>query len=307
MDRSPESSFWHRIQRIPRHYIYLLLAGVVAWQLLFPIQLPVVPSSATKGVYDAIAAVPDDKLVVISTDWDASTEAETAPQTQAVMHACFQHRKRFAIMNLQPPMGVKLANDLAEEAAREYGAEYGVDWCNWGYKYGYENVLMALGKNVPKAVGDDFYGKPVTELPMMEGVADIKDVGIVVIVDGFLERRAPLGGLEAVDVALCAAQGLLVAAAESVRVPGNVQGVIARTVVLPAGVDWARNHVVVVGQGAGIESLPLGIVERGDLPPRFAGGIWCSRLDPGQVVARAPTHPDRVRDHHLSRGCRQIV
>ena len=184
MDRSPESSFWHRIQRIPRHYIYLLLAGVVAWQLLFPIQLPVVPSSATKGVYDAIAAVPDDKLVVISTDWDASTEAETAPQTQAVMHACFQHRKRFAIMNLQPPMGVKLANDLAEEAAREYGAEYGVDWCNWGYKYGYENVLMALGKNVPKAVGDDFYGKPVTELPMMEGVTDIKDVGLVVIVTG---------------------------------------------------------------------------------------------------------------------------
>lgn len=184
MDRSPESSFWHRIQRIPRHYIYLLLAGVVAWQLLFPIRLPVVPSSATKGVYDAIAAVPDDKLVVISTDWDASTEAETAPQTQAVMHACFQHRKRFAIMNLQPPMGVKLANDLAEEAAREYGAEYGVDWCNWGYKYGYENVLMALGKNVPKAVGDDFYGKPVTELPMMEGVADIKDVGLVVIVTG---------------------------------------------------------------------------------------------------------------------------
>ncbi len=184
MDRSPEGSFWHRIQRIPRHYIYLLLAGVVAWQLLFPIRLPVVPSSATKGVYDAIAAVPDDKLVVISTDWDASTEAETAPQTQAIMHACFQHRKRFAIMNLQPPMGVKLANDLAEEAAREYGAEYGVDWCNWGYKYGYENVLMALGKNVPKAVGDDFYGKPVTELPMMEGVADIKDVGLVVIVTG---------------------------------------------------------------------------------------------------------------------------
>lgn len=184
MHRSPESSIWHRIQRIPRHYVYLLLAGVVAWQLLFPIRLPVVPSSATRGVYEAIAAVPDDKLVVISTDWDASTEAETAPQTQAVMHACFQHRKRFAIMNLQPPMGVKLANDLAEETAREYRAEYGVDWCNWGYKYGYENVLMALGKNVPKAVGDDFYGKPVTELPMMEGVADIKDVGLVVIVTG---------------------------------------------------------------------------------------------------------------------------
>jgi hypothetical protein len=181
--RAPDN-LWTRIQRIPRHYVYLLLAGVVVWQLLYPIRLPVVPSVPTRGVYQAIQAVPDGKLVIISTDWDASTQAETAPQTQAVMHACFQNGKRFAIMNLQPPMGVKLANDLAEEAAREYGAEYGVDWCNWGYKYGYENVLMSLAKNIPNAIGDDFYGKPVADLPMMRDVHDIKDVGLVVLVTG---------------------------------------------------------------------------------------------------------------------------
>ena len=173
-----------RIQQIPRHYIYLLLTGVVVWQLLFPIRLPITPSGPTRGVYDAVAAVPDDKLIIITTDWDASTQAETGPQTQAIIHACFQNDKKFVIMNLQPPMGVKLAQDLAQEAAKEYGAVYGVDYANWGYKYGYENVLMAMAKNIPNAIGDDFYGKPVGELPLMQDVDDIHDIGLVVIVTG---------------------------------------------------------------------------------------------------------------------------
>ena len=184
MQQTAPTSFWQRLQQIPRYYIYLLLAGVVVWQLIFPIQLPIVPSAATQGVHEAIRAVPDDKIIIITTDWDASTQAETGPQTQSVIHACFQERKRFAIMNLQPPMGVKLAQDLAEEAARDYDVSYGVDWCNWGYKYGYENVLMALAKDIPATIGDDFYGNPVTDLPMMQGLEDIEDVGLVVEVTG---------------------------------------------------------------------------------------------------------------------------
>jgi hypothetical protein len=184
MEQPSPASFWMRMQQIPRYCIYLLLAGVVVWQLLFPIQLPIVPSAATIGVKEAVEAVPDDKLIIITTDWDASTQAETGPQTQAIIHACFQAEKRFAIMNLSPPMGVKLAHDIAQEAAEEYGATYGVDWCNWGYKYGFGNVLMALAKDIPKAVGDDSYGKRVTELPMMSGVRDIEDIGLVVEVTG---------------------------------------------------------------------------------------------------------------------------
>lgn len=184
MDTQQPQNLWSRIERIPRHYIYLLLIGVVVWQLLKPIHLPIRVSPTTRGVYQAIEDVPDDKLIIISTDWDASTQAETGPQTRAIIHACFQSKKRFAIMNLQPPMGVKLANDIAQEAAAQYGATYGVDWCNWGYKFGYENVLMALAKDIPKAIGDDFYGNPVTDVPMMKDVQDIKDIGLVVVVTG---------------------------------------------------------------------------------------------------------------------------
>jgi hypothetical protein len=181
---STSTNIWERIQQIPRYYIYLLMAAVVSWQILFPTPLPIAPSGTTQGVYEAIAAVPDDKLVLISTDWDASTQAETGPQTEALLHACFQQKKKVAIMNLQPPMGVKLANDIAERVAKEYGAVYGVDWCNWGYKYGFDNVLIALGKNIPKTIGDDFHGTPVAELPIMRGVEDISSVGLAIEVTG---------------------------------------------------------------------------------------------------------------------------
>ena len=184
MEESGTASFWQRMQQIPRYYIYLLLAAVVVWQLLLPIRLPIVPSSATTGLYDAIKAAPDDKLIIISTDWDASTQAETGPQTQAVINACFQLKKRFVIMNMQPPMGVKLSNDIALELGKQYGARYGADWANWGYKFGYGNVLMAMAKDIPKAIGDDFYGKPVTTLPLMKGVRDIKSIGLVIEITG---------------------------------------------------------------------------------------------------------------------------
>ena len=184
MEETAGQTFWQRMQQIPRYYVYLLLAAVVVWQLLMPIRLPIVPSSATTGLYDAIKAAPDDKLIIISTDWDASTQAETGPQTQAVINACFQLKKRFVIMNMQPPMGVKLSNDIALAVGKQYGARYGIDWANWGYKYGYGNVLMALAKDIPKAIGDDFDGKPATTLPLMKGVKDIKSISLVIEITG---------------------------------------------------------------------------------------------------------------------------
>jgi hypothetical protein len=181
---STRVDFWQRLQQIPRYHIYLLMAAVVVWQILFPMPLPIAPSRPTQGVYEAIRAVPDDKLILISTDWDASTQAETGPQTESIIHACLQNGRRFAIMNLSPPMGAKLANDIAERVTRDYDAQYGVDWCNWGYKYGFDNVLIALAKNIPKTIGDDFHGTPVGELPMMEGVQDIASIGLVIEITG---------------------------------------------------------------------------------------------------------------------------
>jgi len=160
------------------------MAGVVVWQLLFPLPMPISPSASSKGVYDAIRAVPPGKLIVISADWDASTEAETGPQMTALMHVCFQAKKPFALLTLSPPAGAKLANDRAKAVAEQYDVEYGVDWSNWGYKYGFENIVMSLAKNIPATLKSDYNGDPISKLPMMKGVKDHRDLGLVIEVTG---------------------------------------------------------------------------------------------------------------------------
>jgi len=100
------------------------------------------------------------------------------------MHACFEQNKRFAILNIAAPMGHKLAHTIAEDVADEYDATYGEDWCNWGYKIGFRNVLLTLAKDIPQAVGNDVNNTPVTELPMMQGIEDAKQIGLVIEVTG---------------------------------------------------------------------------------------------------------------------------
>lgn len=184
MSEKPSTPFWQRLQQIPRAYVYLLLAGVVVWQLLWPVRFPLSPSPTSAGVYGAIRAVPEDKLIIISADWDASTQAETGPQTTAIMHAIFRAKKEFALLNLAAPAGVRLANDCAVAAAKQYGARYGVDWCNWGFKYGGSNVVIGLAKSIPGAIQADWEGTPVEKLPMMARVRDVHDIGLVIEVSG---------------------------------------------------------------------------------------------------------------------------
>ncbi len=95
MSETSSRTFWQRVGQIPRGYIYGLLALVVVWQLIWPITLPIAPSAQTTGMMSAIQAVPKGKLVIVSADWDASTQAETGPQTEAVMRALFRAKKRF--------------------------------------------------------------------------------------------------------------------------------------------------------------------------------------------------------------------
>ena len=184
MIERPSPSFWQRLGQIPRVYIYLLLAGVVVWQLVWPIHLPIAPSQQTKGVYEAIQAVPDDKLIILGTDWDASTQPETGPQTEAIMRAILQQKKHFVMLNLSTPAGVKLANDIAVKVAKDYGAQEGVDWANWGFKYGLNNIIIGLAKDIRATIKTDRNNTPIEKQPITAHVRDHRDIGLVIEISG---------------------------------------------------------------------------------------------------------------------------
>lgn len=160
--------------------MYLLLAAFVAYPLIWPWEMPLAVTPAVKGVYNTIEDMPRDKIAIISIIWDAGTIAENRPQTEAIMRHLFMLDKKFAIVAFAP-QGSKFAYDSAERIANEMGKKYGVDWVHWGYRPSSALVplMIAFARDIPHTIRKDTHGTPLEQIPMMKGVKDIHDVGLI--------------------------------------------------------------------------------------------------------------------------------
>jgi hypothetical protein len=163
-----------------RRAIWALLAVAVIVPLLVPMYLPMIVSPPARALYDHIEAIPPDKIVILCCDWEAGTKGENAPQTEALIRHCFRRDIKFAIFGWAYPPGPELAEQIAEQLAPDYGKRYGRDWVNWGFKIGVGPMLRGLAKDIPAIVREDTRGTPIAKVPMMRGVRDIHDVGMVV-------------------------------------------------------------------------------------------------------------------------------
>lgn len=173
-------SWLERLQSIDRRIMYLLLAAVIAVPLIWRLDLPLVVGPAAQGAYDAVEAMPQDKIALISIYWDAGTIAENRPQTEALIRHMFMRDKKFAILAFAP-QGNKFAYDSAERIAREMGKEYGRDWVHWGYRPSANLVplLQSFPRDVQGSIGKDYHGTPLSKIPVMRDVETIRDIGLI--------------------------------------------------------------------------------------------------------------------------------
>jgi hypothetical protein len=173
-------NFFEKLQHIDRRIMYLLLALVIAAPLIWQAELPIIVSPAVQGAYDAVEAVPPDQIAVISIVWDSGTVAENRPQTEALMRHMFMRNKKFAVLAFAP-QGSKMAYDSGERIAEEMHKEYGVDWVHWGYKPGgsMPTTIISMARDIPGTIGKDANGTPISQIPMMKGIKDIHDVGLI--------------------------------------------------------------------------------------------------------------------------------
>ncbi len=172
-------SIFERMQRIDRRVMYALLVAVIAFPMFVPFRLPMAITPEVQGVYDAVEAIPEGKLAILSGDWGAGTLAESLPQTEALMRHLFRNNVKFAILPWAPQTTTLMQN-TAERLAPEFGKRYGEDWVNWGWKaVPMVAFLKSMAKDIPGTVREDYRGTPLAELPAMKGVNTIEDVGFV--------------------------------------------------------------------------------------------------------------------------------
>jgi hypothetical protein len=173
-------SWLERLQHVDRRIMYVLLVLAMSVPLVWRMNLPIVVSPVAQGAYDAVEKMDPHKIVIVCIQWDAGSEAENRPQTEALIHHLFRQNRKFAILPFYP-QGSAYADEIATRLAKVYHKTYGRDWVHWGYRP-YQNMILiiqGLGHDIPKVIGKDKNGTPLAQIPMMKGVKDIHDVGLV--------------------------------------------------------------------------------------------------------------------------------
>lgn len=168
---------------IDRRYIFILVAVGVIVPLLFPLGLAVTTSPPVENVYNEIESLKPGTPVLVSVDYDPSTQPELSPMTTAILRHCFA-RDLPVIITVLHPGGPGLALEISDRISKEAGAVYGEDYVFLGYKVGPSPVILSIGQDFHVSFPADYFNTPIDELPLMKDVKNYNDIGLVVTLSG---------------------------------------------------------------------------------------------------------------------------
>lgn len=167
-----------KLAKLDRRIIYLCVGLAVIIPMLIPIGLPVDITRPVQAVYNAIEALPEGSIVLVSTDYDPGSEAELYPATEAVIEHCFRRNLRVYMMGLWPA-GSELGQRALDTLARVHHKQYGVDYINVGYRPGGAVMLLSLGRNFRDVIRVDRRGTPIDSLALGRQVHSARDIALV--------------------------------------------------------------------------------------------------------------------------------
>jgi hypothetical protein len=182
---------------IDRRIIYLVLAVVVILPLVFPSPQSVRVMTPTHKLYQAVDAIPEEKILMIDFDYDPQTQPELEPMAIALLRHAFKRRIKVAVLSLYvQPLG--LAKAALDQVTEEYNSIatnqadsiiYGRDYVFLGWQPPPIIPLLGMGVSIKGVYPTDYYGNQTDTLPMMRRVRNFNNVGILVSLSG---ASAPL-------------------------------------------------------------------------------------------------------------------
>ena len=172
--------FVDRLLKIDRRWIFLFVGLSVAGPIILPLGLPVSTTNATRMAFDFVENLKPGDVVWLSFDYGPSSAPENDPMADGFMRHCLSRDIKVVVCALYPLGGLGLANNSVARVAAEFpNKKYGVDYVNLGYKDGPEAVMRRLGDNIADAFPSDVNGRPISELPIFEGIRSIRQIKLV--------------------------------------------------------------------------------------------------------------------------------
>ncbi len=172
-------TFSERMLKIDRRIIFLVIGLCTLLPLLYPVGLPIKISSEVRGVYDHIESLPERSVFLLSIDFDPASKPELYPQAIALLRHAFRKNLRVVTMTLWVS-GTGMADQLVSQVAKEMGKENGKDYVFLGWSPGGQAVIINMGQDLSTTFPSDYGGRPTRELPVLNGVHNLKDVSYMV-------------------------------------------------------------------------------------------------------------------------------
>ncbi|MDI6807951.1 MAG: hypothetical protein QME66_03070 [Candidatus Eisenbacteria bacterium] len=169
-----------RLERLDRRYIFIAIFIAVIVPLIFPIWLPVRVSPEVQGLYDSVEKLPPGSVVYFAADFDPGSMAELRPMMISTLRHLFRRDIKVIGACLWPAGPPLLEEGFGIVAEGEYGKKYGIDFVNLGFKEGREAVMVQLGKSFHSVYPADYYGKPVSEIPIMKNAYNFDNTAMIV-------------------------------------------------------------------------------------------------------------------------------
>jgi len=123
-------SFWEKMTNMDRRWVYLMVALAVIFPFIVPMQFPVSITPEARQLFDAVEALPDSSVVMLTFDLYPSTLAETEPIARAALHHLFRKDCRVLTVTTIPLGGPSIAERVTRDMARQYDKVYGIDYVN---------------------------------------------------------------------------------------------------------------------------------------------------------------------------------
>jgi len=171
-----------KFQEIDRRFIYLFIGIAAVLPLIFPLRLPLGVTPEAKSLFNKVDGLKEGSVVILTFDYYPSTLPETEPMSYAALRHMFKKNLKIITLTTIPLGSLSVMENVVNNVAREYKKEYGVDYVNLGYKYGYQAVMLGMGRKIQDIFPYDNYDHPLDSLPLMQRVKNYEDVDFIFVV-----------------------------------------------------------------------------------------------------------------------------
>lgn len=176
------NNIWEKLGGLHWFWVGAIILVLIFIPLLSPLGLPISTNQWTVDAYDAVLAVPADKIIIWEDNWSIGGLADSEPGHTALMRIMLENNIKFVMVSLTPdtPLLHTYITDQVKEYPESNGKVYGVDWVQMGFLAGQEGALSLMAEDMHSAFTSDYYGTPLNQLPLMDDVIDFNDVALVI-------------------------------------------------------------------------------------------------------------------------------